>query len=292
MKPLCSGHYARILLLTVIALITHFHSEAHQGGIKGCVVDSISQDRIESVLVIVPDRNLVTSTDILGNFIFPELTNGEYTVKFSMPGFETKTMIVIVQDNQTSSIAVSLKPVEVNLSEVVISQKGEINSPMITLNKIDISLRPIRSSQDVLRMIPGLVIAQHAGGGKAEQIFLRGFDIDHGTDIRLSVDGMPVNMVSHAHGQGYSDLHFIIPETIDKVDFNKGPYYAAQGDFTTAGYASFQTKRSLDKSMIKLEGGQFDTYRMVGLFDLLDNKAKAKNQHGSAGRPHRHRPAA
>jgi outer membrane cobalamin receptor len=86
-------------------------------------------------------------------------------------------------------------------------------------------LRPINTSQDVLRIVPGLFIAQHAGGGKAEQIFLRGYDIDHGTDINVTVDGMPVNMLSHAHGQGYADLHFLIPETVEKVNFDKGPYF-------------------------------------------------------------------
>jgi outer membrane cobalamin receptor len=87
----------------------------------------------------------------------------------------------------------------------------------------------VNSSQEILRKVPGLFIGQHAGGGKAEQIFLRGFDIDHGTDIAISVDGMPVNMVSHAHGQGYADLHFVIPETVEKIDFGKGTYYASKG---------------------------------------------------------------
>ena len=76
------------------------------------------------------------------------------------------------------------------------------------------ALNPIKNTQELLRFVPGLFIAQHAGGGKAEQIFLRGFDIDHGTDISVNVDGIPVNMVSHAHGQGYADLHFLIPETV------------------------------------------------------------------------------
>ena len=87
------------------------------------------------------------------------------------------------------------------------------------ISKIDIKMRDITNSQEVLRFVPGLFIGQHAGGGKAEQIFLRGFDIDHGTDVNISVDGMPVNMVSHAHGQGYADLHFLIPELIENVSF-------------------------------------------------------------------------
>lgn len=91
------------------------------------------------------------------------------------------------------------------------------------LQLIDNHIRPVQSSQELLRLVPGLFIAQHAGGGKAEQIFLRGFDLDHGTDIQITVDQLiPVNMVSHAHGQGYADLHFIIPETVKRLDFEKG----------------------------------------------------------------------
>jgi hypothetical protein len=118
-------------------------------------------------------------------------------------------------------------------------------------------------------MVPGLFIAQHAGGGKAEQIFLRGFDIDHGTDLNLEVDGLPVNMVSHAHGQGYADLHFVIPELINYVDFDKGPYFANKGDFTTAGYVDFQTKNALEENFVKLEGGQFGTLRAVAGVNLF-----------------------
>ena len=121
---------------------------------------------------------------------------------------------------------------------------------------------PVNSSQEILRKVPGLFIGQHAGGGKAEQIFLRGFDIDHGTDITIDVDGVPVNMVSHAHGQGYADLHFLIPETIDKIDFGKGPYYADKGNFNTAGYVEFKTKDKIENSVFGLEYGQFNTTRL------------------------------
>ena len=120
-----------------------------------------------------------------------------------------------------------MKPGDIQLADLVVSASAE--QPVNTLSPLDIKLRPTNTSQDILRMVPGLFIAQHAGGGKAEQIFLRGFDIDHGTDLNLEVDGLPVNMVSHAHGQGYSDLHFVIPEMINYVNFDKGPYYARQG---------------------------------------------------------------
>jgi outer membrane receptor for Fe3+-dicitrate len=159
-----------------------------------------------------------------------------------------------------------------SLDQVVIQPK--LNA-MNVISKIDLLTAPVNSSQEILRKVPGLFIGQHAGGGKAEQIFLRGFDIDHGTDLAVSVDGLPVNMVSHAHGQGYADLHFVIPETIEKIDFGKGTYYANKGDFATAGYVAFQTKEALDKSAISVEIGQFNTFRTVGIFNLLENK---KNQ--------------
>lgn len=135
-----------------------------------------------------------------------------------------------------------------------------------TFRSQDLQLLPRNSAQDLLRIVPGLVIAQHAGGGKAEQIFLRGFDCDHGTDVNISVDGAPVNMVSHGHGQGYADLHFIIPEVVERMDVVKGPYFASYGDLTTAGAVTFHTADSISNSMIKIEGGSFGVVRGLGLF--------------------------
>ena len=152
------------------------------------------------------------------------------------------------------------------------------NSIFQTISDLDIHLRPINNSQEILRSVPGLFIGQHAGGGKAEQLFIRGFDVDHGTDVNISVDGMPVNMVSHAHGQGYADLHFVIPEFIDKVNFDKGPYFAEKGNFTTAGFVDFKTKDFLENNFAKLEVGQFKTYRGVLGLNLLKNNKEVKNQ--------------
>ncbi len=160
----------------------------------------------------------------------------------------------------------------VNLKEVTISDFKTDRQSSSIITELDKQLRPVNSSQDLLQLVPGLFIAQHAGGGKAEQIFLRGFDCDHGTDFSVNIDGMPVNMVSHAHGQGYADFHFVIPETIDKLKVFKGPHNAAYGDFATSGAGEFSTKTKLNKSLIKLEGGQFDTYRAVAMIDLLRGK--------------------
>jgi outer membrane receptor protein involved in Fe transport len=134
-----------------------------------------------------------------------------------------------------------------------------------TFRQADFALRPRNSAQDLLRLVPGLVLAQHAGGGKAEQIFLRGFDADHGTDVNISIDDAPVNMISHGHGQGYADLHFIIPEIVQRVDVEKGPYFARYGDLATAGAVAFRTLDSLPENIVKVEGGAFETYRAMGL---------------------------
>ena len=110
------------------------------------------------------------------------------------------------------------------------------------------NLRPIASVQDILRVTPGLLMVQHSGGGKANQYFLRGFDADHGTDLALSIDGMPINLVAHAHGQGYADTNFIIPEVVERVEISKGPYFAGQGDFATAGAVNMVSRDDFEHS--------------------------------------------
>ena len=169
-----------------------------------------------------------------------------------------------------------MKKTGLDLTEVRVN--GKKNSSLNTIGSVDIMLRPVNTSQDVLRIVPGLFIAQHAGGGKAEQIFLRGYDIDHGTDINVTVDGMPVNMLSHAHGQGYADLHFLIPETVEKVNFDKGPYFTNKGNLATAGYAEFHTKEFLKNNFIKLEVGQYNTQRAVGLMKIFNSEKEKSRQ--------------
>ena len=119
----------------------------------------------------------------------------------------------------------------------------------------DLSARPFLRRGELLEVIPGMAVTQHSGGGKANQYFLRGFNLDHGTDFALSVDGMPVNLRSHAHGQGYADINFIIPEMVGQVDYSKGPYHAEVGDFSSAGAASFRLVDALPTSLARVEVG-------------------------------------
>jgi len=129
----------------------------------------------------------------------------------------------------------------------------------------DFELRPHGRPADVLRLIPGLIINQHQGGGKAEQYLIRGFDADHGTDLAIFVDGVPVNLRSHAHGQGYADLHFLIPETIRAIDVSKGPYFPEYGDFDTAGVVKFITRDYVEENTLEISGGSFNTQRYLAL---------------------------
>lgn len=133
-----------------------------------------------------------------------------------------------------------------------------------TVGAKQLEQRPLSRPGEVLETVPGLILTQHSGAGKANQFFLRGFNLDHGTDFATSLDGVPVNLPSHGHGQGYTDLNFLIPELVERVNFRKGPYYADAGDFSSAGAADLQYFNSLEQSLAQIEGGSFGYGR--GLF--------------------------
>lgn len=252
---------------SLILLLSFFYLVTAQSQIqKGLIKDSFGNP-IENAYVKNTNSQSHAHTDEFGTFSIDRTNKGD-VLKISAAGFKNTDFIF-----EATNFTIVLEDAIYSLDQVVIEPR--LNA-MNVISKIDLQTAPVNSSQEVLRKVPGLFIGQHAGGGKAEQIFLRGFDIDHGTDIAINVDGMPVNMVSHAHGQGYADLHFVIPETIDKIDFGKGTYYANHGDFATAGYVDFQTKESIDKSMISVEMGQFNSFRTVGIFNVLENKKNQK----------------
>lgn len=234
--------------------------------LKGVIVNELNQP-LEAAYIYNQNSESHAHTSENGVFVIANTKVGD-SLRIGLLGYKTRTIAL----DSTKNIRIILEEKTFQLDEMMITE--ELNT-VSTISRLDLSVTPVNSSQEVLRKVPGLFIGQHAGGGKAEQIFLRGFDIDHGTDVSISVDGMPVNMVSHAHGQGYSDLHFVIPETVNKIDFGKGGYYAQEGDFNTAGYVNFKTKDYLKESEISFSAGQFNTLRTVGLFNLLEN---TKNQ--------------
>jgi hypothetical protein len=271
----------RVLIL--MSFLSGQISIIHAQGIKGNITDLNSNQPIEGVTVYLLPNNIFAATDVAGNFTFKPVqdVNG---IMFSAIGYQSKTLpLKEFQDNKNR---ISLSPVSIELSAVTISPRA--GEQFQAISKIDIALRDISNSQEVLRLVPGLFIGQHQGGGKAEQIFLRGFDCDHGTDISLNADNMPVNMVSHAHGQGYADSHFIIPETIGTVNFKKGPYYADKGDFCTSGYVGFHTLNSIPNNLVKIEGGMYNTFRLLGMFNMLSEKAKDNQQSWYAAAEYRY----
>ena len=257
----CKFILMKFLYTTIILILTPLILCSQD--ISGKIIDSDNNLIIGAYMVNARSLEHYHTNEI-GNFTISDAQIGD-TISISYLGYEKFNFVV---NKFEEGIEIELQPSSIELSEIVVNQnRNESN----VLSSIDVILNPVKSSQELLRKVPGLFIGQHAGGGKAEQIFLRGFDIDHGTDIDISVDGMPVNMVSHAHGQGYSDLHFIIPETVDHVDFGKGPYYGDKGNFGTAGYVSFKTKDKLEHSLLSVEAGRFNTVRSAALLNLIKN---------------------
>jgi hypothetical protein len=231
--------------------------------LKGVIIDGNNQP-LEAAYVYNLNSETHAHSSANGRFVLDKNKIGD-SLKVGLLGYKNQ-VLVLEEKVLNSGITITLQEKTFQLEELHLNE--QLNA-LNTISRLDLSIDPVNSSQEVLRKVPGLIIGQHAGGGKAEQLFLRGFDIDHGTDVAISVDGMPVNMVSHAHGQGYSDLHFLIAETVNKIDFGKGSYYANKGDFNTAGYVDFSTKDYIKDSQVSLSIGQFNSLRTLGMFDLL-----------------------
>ncbi|MGB4960068.1 MAG: TonB-dependent receptor, partial [Saprospiraceae bacterium] len=248
------------ILLTLILAHTTLSAQVVQG-----IVKDKSGNPIEITTVMIKSTQNHVHTDENGKYAISEAKAGD-TLVIQQMFYETKELM-LTSENMEQTIITTLDQKPFELSHVVITPN--INA-LKTLSQIDLQTKPVNSSQELLRQVPGLFIGQHAGGGKAEQIFLRGFDIDHGTDVLINVDGIPINMVSHAHGQGYADMHFIMPEIIENITYNKGPYDVDKGNFATAGYVAFKTKDHVKESILSTEIGSFNTKRITGLFSIMD----------------------
>ncbi|WP_062053825.1 TonB-dependent receptor [Aquimarina longa] len=238
--------------------------------LKGIIKDTNTGSNIPDVSISILEKNKGTTSDPDGRYQIT-LPVGEYDVQFSAIGYMTFTKkITLNEKEQVQHIGLTIS--ETALSEVIIQSGRKKEIGVNNVSKISLRLRPINSAQDLLTTVPGLFIAQHAGGGKAEQIFLRGFDNDHGTDFAVLVDDIPVNLSSHAHGQGYADMHFLIPETVGDANYYKGPHEASLGNFAVSGGATYTTKSRLNQNSLKLEYGQYDFVRALGMVTLLDKK--------------------
>jgi len=176
----------------------------------------------------------------------PAASTVDFTYEFHVPA--PAPIEIPVPATKPAPAAREVTQEEPNQSTLVLGTRPISAASSFTVQERDFALRPIGSVQDILRVTPGLLTVQHSGGGKANQYFLRGFDADHGTDLALSIDGIPINLVSHAHGQGYADTNFIIPEVVERVEITKGPYFAGQGDFATAGTVNMVSRDEFEHS--------------------------------------------
>ena len=216
-------------------------------------------------------RASTTVTNAVGAYLL-ELHPGSYDVTFSLVNFAPVRRVVAVPASGTAStpavvlryvlsadVTVTAKRTFSNLADAenpaenLVGIAQSASQGAITAQQLD--ARPIMRAGEVLETVPGVVISQHSGEGKANQYYLRGFNLDHGTDFATTVAGMPVNLPTHGHGQGYSDLNFLIPELVTGVQFAKGPYFAEQGDFATAGAANINYASVLDRPTIRVSGG-------------------------------------
>jgi hypothetical protein len=159
------------------------------------------------------------------------------------------------------------------LEEVVVEGRRQVlvgqarSASEGVIGQAELEIRPLLRPGDVLESVPGLIITQHSGSGKSNQMFLRGFNLDHGTDFATWIDGMPVNLRTHGHGQGYTDLNFIIPETIRTIEFVKGPYHAELGDFSSAGGATIRTFDDIPDDTVKIGIGENGFGRLLVMGD-------------------------
>jgi hypothetical protein len=207
------------------------------------------------------------------------LAAGRYRLSFQLPGYAThvasdldleagaaRTLDVTLHLALSASVVVSARTTYRNLAEVgsafdLVGVAGASSTGVVAASQIE--ERSLLRPADVLERVPGLVVSQHSGEGKGNQYYVRGFNIDHGTDLSLQVAGIPVNLPTHAHGQGYADANFLIPELVSGIQFEKGPYHAGSGDFSAAGAVRVGYLSQLERPLVKVEAGEGGYERAV-----------------------------
>jgi len=165
--------------------------------------------------------------------------------------------VVVKDDDDLETVIVSFARGEAQIGKADAASEGAVGGD-------DLLVRPMLRVADLLEAVPGLIAAQHSGSGKANQYFLRGFNLDHGTDFTAYIDDMPWNLRTHGHGQGYLDVNGLIPESVERIEYRKGPYRADNGDFSMAGSALMRTIDELQRPFAAVEVGQYGWRRLAG----------------------------
>jgi hypothetical protein len=251
-----------ILSLMLLICLSSSSSIAQNASVQGRAVGSYSKAPISNITVVLKGTDNKTKTDSAGHYSFTDILPKKYTLLFYKDNFFNTERDIDLKENEALKMDVYLNPKMIELKAAqVSSSKATSAASSEIISTLDMELRPRNSAQDLLKSVPGIFTAQHQGGAKAEQMFVRGFDCDHGTDINLSLDGVPVNLPSHAHGQGYADMHFLIADVVSSLDVYKGPYQAQFGDFYTGAAVAFHTYDTLPHSLVHFEVGTAPTQR-------------------------------
>jgi Carboxypeptidase regulatory-like domain/TonB dependent receptor/TonB-dependent Receptor Plug Domain len=274
----------RSLAVTSLLFAIIWRAWAADVQVTGTVVDT-SGAAVAGATVRVQRANGIvlttTQSDTNGSFTIAELSAGDYRLVVSHLAFETKEIPVTIGAETLPALRVSLAVSGVSTTVNVQGRENDLvgiatSGTQGTVGAKELHDRPILRSGEVLETVPGLIITQHAGGGKANQYFLRGFNLDHGTDFAVSLDDMPLNLPSHAHGEGYSDMNTVIPEFVRRVNFEKGPYYADAGNYGSAGSAHLEFFKTLPGNFFQVEGGSegygravFGVSQKIGSGNLL-----------------------
>jgi 5-hydroxyisourate hydrolase-like protein (transthyretin family) len=249
---------------------------AQQPSLSGQVVDATASPLPGvSIQATSVDRKTTqtTVTDRDGRYQFASLAAGQYGLTFSMHNFADVrrrgvTIVtgapvrldVTMQLSLSAAVVVTAREIFRNLADLtnpaenLVGVANAASEGAVTARQVE--ARPIMRAGEVLEAVPGVIISQHSGEGKANQYYLRGFNLDHGTDFATTVAGVPVNLPTHAHGQGYSDVNFLIPELVSGVQFKKGPYSAQEGDFSAAGSANINYANVLAHPVVSASVGQ------------------------------------
>jgi outer membrane cobalamin receptor len=261
-----------VLLVGAPLVLSQMNDKAHPPQLAGFVVDT-SGAVIPGATVQVRSANgtvqRTTQSDTNGSFTIQGLPASTYRLVITKRDFETMEMPITTGTGEVlPTLRISLAVGSVSTTIDVQGREDDLvgiadSGTQGTVGAKEIEDRPILRSGEVLETVPGVIITQHAGGGKANQYFLRGFNLDHGTDFAIFIDDMPLNLPSHAHGEGYSDMNTVIPEFVKRVNFEKGPYYADVGNYGSAGAAHVEFFKTLSQNFFKAEGGMYGYGRAV-----------------------------
>ncbi len=275
------------------------------GSIYGVVSGPDGFELFGATVTLSGTPTRITTTDASGAFRFDDVEAGPHRFRVTLSGYGDAREDAIAIDDR--AVTVRLYPAIVGESPkndcksgVVRAKSSPCSSPDLkTIGRVqargraenligtatsaaegfvghaELEKRPILRPGELLETVPGVVISQHSGEGKANQYYLRGFNLDHGTDIAVTVGGVPANMRTHAHGQGYSDINWLIPETVNYVNYRKGTYNADQGDFSTAGAVNMAYFNTLPQSILTVVGGPYGQARFL----LAESPAVAKDMH-------------